>query len=194
METTVLIGLTVAVIALIVVVGLAMIFPHTGSRPPLVGVDDDPAGRPVSASDGWPGFWYMPSADELEEARDVAQIYPTDLPPSKPSDVDTFVSSDDPEKLRQALINILSIGMQVVDRDGRPLTTDEIDRFISERFGRRAGEDGARQAAPSAPPSPSPEAEPRAAEQPRQGEGKYAERLSRLSQLKASMAESTAKN
>ncbi len=202
MESTSILGLLVALMALAVIVGLMLLFPSRWQKGAQRGDEagaagDEPAGTPVSAA-SWPGFYYAPAPGELEEAREVAQIYPGELPPEKPSDVDTVVSSDDPEKLRQSLINILSIGMQVVDRYGRPLTTDEIDRFISERAKRgqpRQGyalkEEGEeKEAAVAAVPS-QPAEEPEGRKEER---GRYAQNLSRLSALRANMAESSGKN
>lgn len=201
MESTSLLGLVAALLALAVIVGLMLLFPK---RPPRGrGRDDggaspdDPAGAPVSAS-SWPGFYYSPVPGELEEAKDIVQLYPDDVPAAEPSDVDTVVSSDDPEKLRQSLISILSIGMQVVDRHGRPLTTAEIDRFIEERRSREQAREGrslkdreekeGKEAAKAAVPSQQP------AEEPAKEQGRYAESLSRLSALRANMAEAAGKN
>ena len=192
MEATSILGLLVVLMALAVILGLMMLFPTHAQRGARQGSDggegSEPAGGPVSAA-SWPGFYYAPAPGELDEAKDVAQIYPGELPAAGPSDVDTAVSSDDPEKLRQSLVNILSIGMQVVDRYGRPLTTDDIDRFISERSrslqsrpGYAVRED---REAPSATPSPQP--------QPQEEQGRYTQSLSRLSALRANMAESSAK-
>ena len=204
MENTSLLGLVAALLALAVIVGLMLLFPKRPARGR--GRDDggaspdDPAGAPVSAS-SWPGFYYSPAPGELEEAKEIVQLYPDDVPAAEPSDVDTVVSSDDPEKLRQSLISILSIGMQVVDRHGRPLTTAEIDRFIEERRSREQAREGyslkdredkeEKEAAKAAVPSQQPAEEPG---KPQERPGRYAESLSRLSALRANMAEAAGKN
>ena len=189
METMTLLGLLVALMALAVVVGLAMLLlPHApgSSRRSRPDGPDDPAGSPVPASP-WPGLRYAPSPGELEEAGEVAQLYPDDLPPDAPSDMDTLASSDDPELLRQSLLNVLFIGMQVVDRQGRAMTVDDIDRFAEQmRKGSAvlpAGKEG-ESAVPASPPSP-----PAAQAGKEKPAGKYAASMDRLASLRASMAD-----
>lgn len=190
METMTLLGLLVTLTALAVIVGLAMLLlPHApgDARRRRPDGPDDPAGSPVPASP-WPGLRYEPSPGELEETGEVAQLYPDDIPSDAPSELDTLASSDDPELLRQSLLNVLFMGMQVVDRQGRPMTVDDIERLAEEMRGEGSLHAGEEEKSMRAASPPSPPAAQAGKERPA---GKYAASMDRLASLRASMADAS---